>query len=121
MRRDMDLIRKMVLAIEDHPTGFAPKLVIEGYDSATIGYHAYLLVDAGLAAGAKLTHTQSSGPEYRITHLTSPGHEFAESARNEFIWNQVREEMKKKGVVSATLDVFKRLLDKHLRKQLDVD
>jgi hypothetical protein len=32
MRRDMDLIRKMILAIEDHPSGWAPQdLTVDGY------------------------------------------------------------------------------------------
>jgi hypothetical protein len=121
MKRDMDLIRKMLLAIEAHASGFAPELKIEGYTPGQIGYHAYLIVDAGLASGVDMTNTGSSSPEWEITYLTAAGHDFTESARNEFVWNEVREEMRKKGVVSAGLDVFKRLLDKQLRKLLDVD
>lgn len=121
MQRDMDLIRKMVLAIEAHPSGWAPKVQLDGYDSGQVGYHAYLLVDSGLAVGSDMTTSGSSGPQYCIDHLTSTGHDFAESARSEFIWNEVRDEMKKKGVVSAALDVVKRLLDKQIRKQLDVE
>lgn len=121
MRRDMDIIRKMVLTIEEHPGGWAPRLHIDGYSSGQIGYQAYLLVDSGLAVGSDITTFGSAGPEHIINHLTSTGHDFAESARNEFIWNEVHEEMKRKGVVSATVDVVKRLLDKHLRKRLDLD
>lgn len=121
MRRDMDLIRKMVLAIEEHPSGWAPELNIEGYEPGQISYHAYLLVDSGLAAGSDMTSMGSSGPEYYINHLTSAGHDFAESARNEFIWNEVREDLKKKGVLSATLDIVKQLLNKRIRKHLELE
>lgn len=46
MKRDLDLIRKMLLAIEESPSGFAPELKFPGYTDAQIGYHAYLLIDA---------------------------------------------------------------------------
>ncbi len=39
MKRDMELIRQMVLAIEDFPSGFAPKtLNIEGYTKEQVSY-----------------------------------------------------------------------------------
>lgn len=120
MKRDMDLIRKMVLAVEECPSGFAPELKIQGYDTAQIGYHAYLLVNSGLAEGFEITTTCSNGPEYQITHLTSAGHDFAGNVRNEYIWDEVLEEIKKKGLVSAGLDAIKKLLDKVVRKRLDV-
>jgi hypothetical protein len=40
----MELIRKMVLAIEDAPTGFAPRnLAVDGYTPDQIGYHGCLM------------------------------------------------------------------------------
>ena len=49
MKRDMDLIRAMLLAVEEHPSGFAPKIELQGYTQEQINYHAYLLGEAGLA------------------------------------------------------------------------
>lgn len=121
MRRDMELIRMMVLAIEDHSSGWAPELNFPGYDRAQIGYHAYLIVSAGLASGSDITTSESMGLEYHISHLTPAGHDFAESARNQYIWDKVQDEMKRNGVVTATVEIVKRLLDKQLRKQLDLD
>lgn len=46
MQRDMELIRKILMVIEQAPTGYAPELEIEGYSSTQVGYHAYLLIDA---------------------------------------------------------------------------
>ena len=41
MKRDMELIRKLVLALEDAPSGYAPGVLeIEGYTPEQIGYHA---------------------------------------------------------------------------------
>jgi len=42
MKRDLDLIRKMVLAMEEAPTGYAPEPLFDGYTPAQVGYHAYL-------------------------------------------------------------------------------
>ena len=44
MKRDLDLIRKLVLAIEDNPTGFVTDDVhIDGYSEEQIGYHSYAM------------------------------------------------------------------------------
>lgn len=121
MKRDMNLIRKMILLMEDNPSGWAPDMGIEGYSAEQIGYHAYLLVDSGLASGSDVTDTKSSGPDYILNHLTSAGHDFADSARTQYIWDEVMADMRKKGVVSAALDVVKKLLDARIKKHLDAD
>jgi hypothetical protein len=39
MKRDMDLVRKIALLIEEHPSGFAPtNITVEGYSHDQIGY-----------------------------------------------------------------------------------
>ena len=44
MKRDMDLVRAIVLAIEAAPTGFAPNSVeIPGHTGEEIGYHVHLI------------------------------------------------------------------------------
>ena len=121
MKRDMDLVRKMVLAIEDHPDGSAPEMKIEGYTDEQIGYHAYLLVDSGLATGSDVTTFGSSGPEYILTALTSAGHDFADSARNQYVWDEVMADMQKRGFISAAIDVVKKMLDARIRKHLNAE
>ena len=121
MKRDMDLIRKLVLLIEDSPKGWSPELKIDGFTPSQIGYHSYLLVDSGLAVGIDATAMHSDGPSFFIQHLTSAGHDFADSIRTEYIWDEVQEDMKKKGVASATIDILKKLLDKKIRKHLELD
>jgi hypothetical protein len=92
---------------------------IDGYGEGEIGYHAYLLVNAGLADGTDITCTTDPGPSYRLTRLTASGHDFADSARTQFIWDEVMTTMREQGVVSASIDLLKRLLDKALRKRLE--
>lgn len=109
MRRDLNLIRKMVLAIEDAPSGWAPDLSFEDYSAAQIGYHAYLLIDARLASGTDVSTMGSDAPEGAITALTWAGHEFAEAARDDTRWKRAMGIVTEKGG-SITLDVLKQLL-----------
>jgi hypothetical protein len=109
MRRDLDLIRKMVLAIEDAPSGFAPELRFDGYTEEQVAYHSYLLIDAGYAEGADVTHMGSTGPEARILKLKWAGHEFAAAARDDSRWKKALGLVEDKAG-SVTLEVLKQLL-----------
>lgn len=40
MKRDMDLVRKILLAIEEDPTGHTPKCEFEGYSEQDVRYNA---------------------------------------------------------------------------------
>jgi hypothetical protein len=111
MKRDMELIRKMVLAIEDEPSGFAPHFNFDAFTSEHIGSHAHLMNQAGLATGSNVTHTGSIGPEAVLTALTWTGHEFAAAARNESIWKQAMKSLKDKGM-TVTISVLVQLLSK---------
>jgi hypothetical protein len=107
--------------MEDHPNGWSPKMQFEGVSDEKLGYHSYLLVDSGLATGTDVTHMGSSGPEYILGFLTSAGHDFADSARTQYIWDEVMADMRNKGVVSAAIDVVKKALDARIRKRLDAE
>ena len=65
-----------------------PEFSFEGYTPSQVGYHAYLVVDAGLAKGVDVTTSGSEAPAALITSLTWAGHEFAEAARDETRWKK---------------------------------
>jgi hypothetical protein len=116
MKRDLTLIRKMVLAIEDAPAGFAPELQFDDYTDVQVGYHAYLLIDAGLAKGADVTSMGDQSPQAIVSHLTWAGHEFAEASRDEGRWKKAAGQVAAKGG-SITLGVLKELLISYMRQQ----
>jgi hypothetical protein len=109
MKRDLELIRKMILAIEDAPSGWAPVLKFEGYTDAQFGYHAYLLLDAGFARGQDASTIGGEGPEGFISSLTWAGHEFAEAARDETRWRKALGIVQEKGG-TVTIGVLTQLL-----------
>ena len=109
MKRDFDLFRKILLFVENAPSGFAPTIVLDGYSGAEIGYHAHLLIEAGLARGVDVTNLGSTAPESLITNLTWAGHEFAELARDQSRWEQAMSSLRAEGR-GVTFDELKRLL-----------
>ena len=89
MKRDLQLIRKILFAMEQHEHGFAPHpLGIDGYTEAQIGHHAYLMEEAGLIEAAECTHFQSGSPTAIPTTITWDGREFLEAARNDQLWSR---------------------------------
>ena len=109
MKRDMELVRKILLAVEDAPGGRAPlKIILDGYTEDQIGYHAYLLVDAGLATGAEAT-SWAEAPKYLLRNLTWAGHEFLAAARNDPRWKKVMATLAEKGE-TVTIGVLQGLL-----------
>ncbi len=44
MKRDMEIIRKLLFEIEENPR----QLTVDGYNKEVVKYHALLLIEAGL-------------------------------------------------------------------------
>ena len=108
MKRDMDLVRKILLELEDTPYelgGF--DLELKGYSPDQISYHVMLLNEAGLIEGHDLS--TYSGPKWRPKRLTWEGHEFIEASRDESRWEKAKNIMKEKGSGMA-FDVLRSVL-----------
>ena len=87
MKRDLDLLRLILLAIEADPTyrrGELLRVTIPGYSEDDTQYHLMLLGEAGLVNVKQL----SSG--YFVTRLTWEGHEFLDTIRKDSIWNKAK-------------------------------
>jgi len=91
MKRNMDLMRKILIAAEESPDGFAPRsFEIDGYTWEQVGYHVHLMNQAGLVEAADVTHRGNTGPEAVLRALTWEGHEFLEAARRESLWERAK-------------------------------
>src|SRR4051794_6133972 len=107
----MDLLRKIVLAVEDHQgagTWGAHIATIDGYTKEQIGHHCYLLCSAGLADGIDAT-PRNGTVAYLIKHLTFAGHDFADASRNDTIWGRAKKMVTEKAG-GAAFEVFKQVL-----------
>lgn len=91
MKRDLDLIRKILLAMEAREHAFVQdKLAIDGHTEEQVGFHIYLLGEAGLAKVAEHTELESQSPSAFPLHLTWEGYEFLEAAKDETLWGKAK-------------------------------
>lgn len=109
MKRDMDLVRFLLLTIESSSERLtASEIQLEGYDSAAIVYHANLLRDAGLI-DATDCGTRACRDDKTIWRLTWSGHEFLDAARSDRTWEAVKREVRTR-IVSIPFDALQSLL-----------
>ena len=112
MKRDMDLVRKILLFIEskedDHPIIEPP---FEGYEKIIFLEHYHLLYEAGLIRAE--TVCSGSTPDRVIKvipfGLTWTGHDFADTIKNEGIWNKAKDSVSSK-LSGLPFDVLKAVL-----------
>ena len=97
MRRDIDLIRRILLDLEDKGS-YANWLDvdIEEYSPERIDYHLELLTEAGLVT---LKTSQRELSRWLPVRLTWEGHEFLDAAREERRWQRAKESIAKAGSV----------------------
>lgn len=93
MKRDMDVIRKIVLAVDNAPGVVSS---VDGIDEDIFNYHAYLLIEADLAKGRAMNVDQSVNPVVvDIFRLTWAGHDFADAIKDDTIWKKAKENVMK--------------------------
>jgi len=120
MQRDMDLIRQLLFRMENHSEGFAPrKYDVEGYTADQVGYHIWLLGQAGLMKVAEVTSAASSGPVAIPKNLTWEGHDFIAAARSDTTWSHAMEKARSVGG-ALSMAVFKQLLESAAKTHLGI-
>ena len=111
MQRDMELIRKILLTIEEKYVDIwlgGNEISIDGYDMKTIAYHCAILHDAELIYDYK---GQYGGDEllfFGVGRLTWAGHEFLDKIKNDSVWSKTKGVIKEKGI-PFVLDAVKEI------------
>jgi hypothetical protein len=115
MKRDFDLIRRILIDIENLPAGGTlDRLSYPDYDQATINQHVALLLNEKIITG--LLHDSFQGIDgFFVTGLTWKGHDFIDAARDESIWAKANNTVLK-STVAFTFDLLLEWL-KHEAKQ----
>jgi Hypothetical protein (DUF2513) len=117
VHRDMDLIRDILLRVDDDPRLDGTHFVafdklddFPGHSVQEVTYHADLLFEAGLVKG-------SSGSEVPlISKLTWDGHEFVANTRDPGIWAKVKE--RTHGLVGIGIGVLSAIAEAEIKKKL---
>jgi len=104
MKRDFELIRKLLLDIEGE------KSDLRSYTEDQILYHKALLLEGGLAEGPKPHYSSrrfSEIPDIVIIHkLTWEGHNFIDSIRDEGRWQKAKDWIRETGKI-LTIETIK--------------
>ena len=100
MKRDMDMIRLIMLEVEKWPVygGDNDFASLSGLDPASLQYNVYQAIQSGLLEGECFsTLDPSEGRECVVHGITPDGHDFLDSARDKYIWNEVNETIEGQG------------------------
>ncbi len=124
MKRDMDLMRQILLRIEARSDVPPKTLTLRDFfdikeDAYIISLHIDLLCDAGLIEVMDKTITCDGFKDFVIVRLTLAGYEYLDAIRNVKIWDKVKQSINFVG--GATLDVIKQLAVKELSKELGLN
>jgi DNA-binding transcriptional ArsR family regulator len=120
MKRDMDLVRQILLNFEapsqKHPR--IGKINIDGYDRREIDYHVRLLYDAGLIS--RFDRPDLPVDANAALMMTWKGHDFLDAARDDTIWKNTLNRVGE-SVASVPFDVLVALLVQALRSAVGLD
>ena len=105
MKRDMGLIRELLLKLEviekstfDIVTigSSEPEIAVEGYSVDQADYHMSLLYEAGLITSGTDTDAMMDGT-WIFRRLTWSGHDFLETVRDPEVWKRTKSGASKLG------------------------
>jgi Hypothetical protein (DUF2513) len=120
MKRDMDLIRELMLHIEENPLSdgahwFHPTtpedIGISGYSRKEVGYHLGMLIEEGFIKGK-----MSMDEMPLINKLTWKGHEFLDDTRDPGIWDKTKK--RAEGLTSIGIAFIWEIAKAEIRKKL---
>lgn len=125
MKRDMDLIRDILLAIEssnEDPRGWI-NIEIESHTKQEISYHLEMLDEVGLVDALDASTMGPDGYEWKAKRLTYRGHEFLDAIREQEVWRETKEAAQQGGTEALEFiwEIAKAVIKKKLKEHADLD
>ena len=115
MKRDMDLIRGILMQMEDSgDTAGWVTLHLPKWEDHVVSYHIKMLNQAGLIE-ADEDSTFSPHESWKAGALTWHGHDFLAAIKNEKVWERIKKVVREKGG-SIPFEVLKELATKYARQ-----
>ncbi|WP_085314612.1 DUF2513 domain-containing protein [Derxia lacustris] len=118
MKRDWEIIRTVLLKLEEAPTAntnLTPNKLPE-YAEQEVAYNMRLLDQAGYVNGKFLESKSGNGAIHAaiVTNMTIAGHELLDTIRSESVWSKTKETFKSKGLdmtFDLVISVGKRIVE----------
>jgi hypothetical protein len=111
MKLDMELIRKLLLEIEDKHTYRGLQscdIRIDGFTDEEIGYNLQLLFGAGLIEAIDSSACGDKAFNCIIEGITWEGHEFLDAIRDNTVWTRTKEKLGP-AIANTALSIIKEL------------
>jgi len=113
MKRDMDLVREILLIVESAPcTKESLNVTIPDVDDELVGYQIQIMMEAGLVHCANWS--TEAYYDFRPQYLTWEGHEFLDACRDQGRWDKAKEIVQSTGA-AVTFVVLKEILVQLMR------
>ena len=111
MKRDIELIRRILLNIEEHGDLNEQEILSYGYDFITVATHVEMLQQAGYL-DAKVHFAMGHVPmEIGYVRLTWSGRDFLDACRSDNVWSKTKKVISD-SVGTTTLEVLKQVCTK---------
>ena len=124
MKRDLDLIRQIMLTLEEkmeYGKNFQSAQLIEVIQDKTLSaeklaYHIGLLVESDLIRAKEYKYQSGEPTDYLIITITSQGQDFIDTIRQDTTWNKIKE--KASNIGGFTLSLLVDIGKEYLKKQI---
>ena len=116
MKRDMDLVRSILLELEKmNEFGLPTPINLPDFKPSEISYHVLIMYEAGLL-DAKERSCDIRSPEWYPIRMTWLGHEFLDASREPKRWEKAKEIAL--GAGGVTLEIMKAILIDLIKKSV---
>ena len=102
MKRDDDLLRKLLLDLEVADRVITGQHAVEEYSQEQVSYHLALILQAGLAQGPQPIYSVGNADPtipaaVAVMRLTNEGHDFISTIRSDTVWERTKSKAKEVG------------------------
>lgn len=121
MTRDLELIKQILLKLEERESCSPEEIEIDGYEADAIAFNCILLQEAGFITGEM--NDERGGGELIAAwpaRITWNGFEFLDLSRNKDAWNKTKGFLKEKGA-SVSISLFTEVLKFYVKELLDLN
>jgi hypothetical protein len=117
MKRDLDLVRQLMLQIEALPAAPPVQYRMSEIEDPVLLAHLEMLIEAALVNGRISRSQGARGDVISVSGLTWQGHEWVEMVRSQSLWNEVKSAVLDGGGV-LTFELTKAVAAKIFRARL---
>ena len=103
MKRDMDLVRTILLTAES--AARPDDIEVEGQDVRAIAHHIEILDDAGFVE-PDILYSEEGPIRAGVRRLTWEGHEFLDAVRDDTVWQRTQDRIRST-VGTAAIEAWK--------------